>query len=328
MTDQAVVDAGPQVARHAPPNTFNLVREVRAYHGAKPIGPRAHGIHPSSLASLCPVKFAIYEAARDNLASEDPQIAGDAWALVSRILNEPVHGVAPGGRFKAELLMEFRAGDNIHTNTQYDLGVIGKLWGKWECPQCLSTTEAGWMPRAWWPGVTGAPVLHAAPCVRCRGQNLRHRVPWHYQEPAVFHGHYGIVGHYDGDVRIVRGEWEWRCLLEIKSINENGYFEKYGSLPRAEHVVQASVYAWLAGFSWIMFVYVDKNALHKWKEIVVPVDQDAIAEVVNKLEAVKMYRDSKQLPVHARLCEDIQCERARGCPVAAECWGRPPEKVF
>jgi len=184
------------------------------------------------------------------------------------------------------------------------------------------------MPRAWYPGRTGKPIIHAAPCVRCKGRNLREAIPWHYKEFSVRHAHYGIVGHYDGDVRVTRGDQTWRCLLEIKSINENGYLEKYCTLPKPENLMQASVYAWLAGFSWIMFIYVDKNALHKWREIIVPVDTEAVADAVGKLEAIKWYRENRQLPLAARVCEDIQCKRARGCPVVETCWGAAPERSF
>jgi hypothetical protein len=312
-----------QEARVPPPTSFNLNKEVVAYHNAKPVGPRTHGIHPSGLAMLCPVKFAIYEQEREKLATAHTQSAFE------EILGAEPHGASPGSRFRGQLLMEFRAGHDIHRNVQFDLGVIGKLWGRWLCPWCdAKTPEPGFMPRAWWPGSSGHPTIHAAPCVWCKGRNLRMDVPWVYIEPAVRNAHYGIIGHYDGDVRVVRGDAMWRCLLEIKSINENGFMEKYCTLPKPEHVVQASIYAWLAGFSWILFVYVCKNQLNKWKEIIVPVDVPAVTAVVDKLEAIKTFRETRKLPLHARTCEDIMCAQSRGCPVAETCWGRPVPRSF
>jgi hypothetical protein len=319
----------PTIARTPPPTSFKLLKEVKAYHATKPKGPRKHGAHPSSIPRLCPVKFAIYEQARDGLASDDPKVVAESYALVQKILNTPTHGANPGGRFKPELLMEFRAGTSIHVATQFDLGVIGKLWGKWRCPRCAYTTEAGWMPRAWYPGADGGrPMLDAAPCVNCKGRNKREDAAWLYVEPAVFNAHYGILGHYDGDVRVQRGNEVWRMLLEIKSINENGYLEKYGSLPSHDHIIQASIYAWLAGFAWIMFMYVDKNALSKQKEIIVPVDNQAIADATGKLEAIKAFRETKRLPLAARVCEDICCKTARGCPVVDKCWGTFPPTQY
>jgi len=318
----------PTTTRKAPPTKFRLTKAVRAYHNTKPIGPRRHGVHPSALPTLCPVKFTLYEWIRAAIASEDPTQAAQALALFEKVNNDPVHGVSPGGRFKGELLQEFRAGDSIHTNVQFDLGVTGRLWGRWRCPRCRWVSDEGWMPRALYPGKGGGQVLDAAPCVHCAGRNKREKIAWHYVEPGVFHGGYGIIGHHDGDLRITRGEDTWRILLEIKSINENGYMEKYGVLPQPEHVMQASVYAWLGGFSWICFIYVNKNQVHQWKEIIVPVDTESIAVVVAKLEAIKWGRENRQLPLAARVCEDVRCQRARGCPLVYQCWGETPPPNF
>jgi len=242
--------------------------------------------------------------------------------------DSPVHGVSPGGRFKGELLQEFRTGSDTHRNVQFDLGVTGRLWGKWRCPRCRWISPEGWMPRALYPAKGGGQVLDAAPCVKCSGRNVREGVSWLYVEPGVAHWGYGIVGNYDGDIRVTRGEHTWRLLLEIKSINEAGFLEKYGVLPKPEHVIQASVYAWLAGFSWIQFVYVCKNQVHRWKEIVVPVDAEAIADVVGRLEAIKWARENRELPLAARVCEDVRCQRARGCPLVYQCWGEKPPENF
>ncbi|GAF80502.1 unnamed protein product, partial [marine sediment metagenome] len=211
----------PPMSRVAPPRKFGLAKEVKAYHNTKPKGPRRFGVHPSSLPTLCPVKFILYEWIRLAIASDDLEQAEQALALFQKINDEPVHGVSPGGRFKGELLQEFRTGDDIHRNVQFDLGVIGRLWGKWRCPRCRWISPEGWMPRAWYPGKGGGQVLDAAPCVACAGRNKRDEVSWLYVEPSVTHWGYGIIGHHDGDLRITRGDQTWRLLLEIKSINEN-----------------------------------------------------------------------------------------------------------
>ena len=318
----------PAQSRTAPPTKFGLAKEVRAYYNTRPIGPRRFGVHPSALPTLCPVKFILYEWTRAAIASDDPKQAAQALDLFNRINNDPVHGVSPGGRFKGELLQEFRIGNDVHRNIQFDLGVTGRLWGKWRCPRCRWVSPEGWMPRARYPCVDGSQVLDAAPCVSCTGRNRREDAAWLYVEPSVTHWGYGIVGRHDGDLRITRGENTWRLLLEIKSINEAGYLEKYGVLPKPEHIIQASVYAWLAGFSWICFVYVNKNQVHQWKEIVVPVNTEAISDVVAKLEAVKWARANRQLPLAARVCEDVRCKRARGCPLVYQCWGEAPPENF
>ena len=69
----------------------------------------------------------------------------------------------------------------------------------------------------------------------------------------------------------------------------------------------------------------------KAKMLLVRTDDETFAkmqEVVAKLESIKWYRENNQLPTHARACEDIQCERARGCPVVERCWGRSPARSF
>jgi len=307
------------VQRTPPVTSFGLRKLVVNRLNALPATPRRPGFHPSELHRLCPVFYYFMEQARLGLASDNPRPHYEflAEALAAKRKDFPGH-----------LILEFEVGDAIHQMVQYHLGVNGVLWGVWMCPRCERRTKPGFMPRVTAPGMGGQPVFGPAPCVGCRGTNRRERHSWLYLEPRVYSEEWGIDGRCDGDLRVQRGDQVYRCALEIKSINDAGYSQKMGPLPKPEHVTQASSYAWIMGVDWLYFVYVNKNQVNRWKEIMVPPDQVAIAEAQRKIGAANHGAQLRRPPVEARICPDVRDQMARGCPAVEPCFGCKPPSSF
>jgi hypothetical protein len=182
------------------------------------------------------------------------------------------------------------------------------------------------MPRTYIPDCQDRFMLDAAPCIGCHGRNLRFDYGWRYIEPSVGEAararELGIAGHMDGDIRYQENGVEYRYVLEVKSINEAGFTGKRGLLPKPEHIGQASIYAWLKGIPHILFVYVNKNQVSQWKEIVVPIDMEPVRANFAKIQATLASRSTGQAPLNARICDSHMNVRARACPAVLRCFGK------
>lgn len=304
------------------PRALALNREVKAHMQMVRGKPRAHGFHPSEMPYLCPVLFYFVQEARNDLLSDDPKTVAEAFEFLGKVLDAKEHQFSPG------LKLEFRVGDAIHSEVQFRLGALGKLWGRWKCISCHAVTAQGWMPRVWEKDVNGGVVATPAPCVRCNGANRRDRMPWVYLEPKVENKRWGIVGHADGDLRVQVNGWWYRYILEIKSINRAGFEGKRGPLPKAEHITQASIYAWLMGVDYIQFIYVCKDQVQRWKEFIVPVDTAAVEMVKRKILAVRNATEQGKPPLEARVCPSVRDEMAKSCPAVERCFGCKPAASF
>jgi hypothetical protein len=304
------------------PLALGLNKLVKAHALLTKGTPRAHGFHPSELPKLCPTLYYFEEKAREDLCSDDPEKITAAFKFIQDCVN------AKRQQFSPEVQLEFRVGDSIHSEVQWRLGVLGYLWGRWKCVHCHAVTDPGWMPRMWVDDVNGQPILDAAPCVQCNGLNRRDKVPWVYLEPKVENAEWGVTGHCDGDLRVPSNGYWYRYILEVKSINSAGFEGKRGPLPQPDHVIQASIYGWLLGVDHIVFVYVCKDQVSKWKEFVVPVDRVAIADAQNRIAAVLKARETGEPPLKARACPDVQDERAKACPAVEKCFGKKPLANF
>ena len=302
--------------------------------------PRAAGYHPSELHRMCPVYKYFEESARVGLASDDPR---PHLEFLLRCLE------AKTKKFPGRLKLEFAVGDAIHQMVQFHLGVNGLLWGRWKCPACGRVTKYGQMPRVIVTGLEGQPVPVGAGCNACGGQNRREEFSWLYLEPKVISEELGVTGNCDGDLRVVRGDVIYECILEIKSINEYGWTEgkrppwtdialqegwtppadwvpPYPSkpLPKEEHVLQASVYAHFKKKPWLYFIYVNKNQVNRWKEIMVAPDPMAIEDAKRKIQACNVGLEAKKPPLSDRACPDPREVEAKECPAFEQCWGHKP----
>lgn len=339
------------------PMDLSLAKQARAYFTLLPERQRSHGYHPSEVSkeSWCPVLHWFVEEANDKMASTDPNLIREGYEFKKAVLKAK--------KFKnaGKLKQEFVYGDDIHRLVQYLLGVCGKLRGRWACAWCRAETrEVGWMPRTQVESVSGDPMFDAAPCMACHGRNLREDISWLYVEPSIgwtqLAAELGMDGHVDGDLWDYRdGQW-YRYVLEVKSINEWGFCEGKNPhwedlalgqgwhppqgwrpappnekrvLPKVDHVSQATIYAAAQGISHVCFVYVNKNQVSQWKEFVVPLDPEALAQARSRIQVVEEARMRRAgPPVHARVCADVRDETARECPASERCFGCKAPEAF
>ena len=148
-----------------------------------------------------------------------------------------LQGATPApSKYKASMkqLLTFEEGHRIHARWQSWFGDMGKLYGKWQCPEC---------------GVCFNEVSPSA-CVSCH-----HTGRFMYLEVPVFSKEHGISGHADGWLKGFGND----LLLEIKSVGEgtirwedpyflkehdNDFKKAWAALqqPFAVHIAQAQVY--------------------------------------------------------------------------------------
>jgi len=324
----------------APAVNLRLLRMVTGRLDALRESPRRAGYHPSELHRMCPVFHFFVDQARMGLASDDPRPHFEFLMAVQD---------AKTRKFPGRLRLEFEVGDAIHQMVQFHLGVVGVLYGRWRCPACGARTRYGQMPRMRVDGVGGRPVVVGAPCRACKGRNRRSKHQWEYLEPRVTSEEWGVEGRCDGDLRVQRGDTLYECALEIKSINEYGWGEGQKKhweemaiedgwtppvgwvrprparpLPQEDHVMQASTYAWLMGREWLYFIYVNKNQVSRWREIMVPPNAEAVRIAQEKMSACNRGQEQKRPPVEARICPDPREVTARACPAAERCFGQAP----
>lgn len=300
------------------PFSLGINKRVQTWLDLRRTKPRSDGFHPSEHNTLCPVLEHFKDEANQDLGSGEPEKIARAYAFRREVLEAK--------RFSGHLQMEFGVGDAIHEQVQFYMGALGYLWGVWACPSCGAKTPEGFMPRTYTPDVEGRPMMDAAPCRACMGRNLGFDNVWVYIEPTIGDTErsrvLGIDGHMDGDFRFWENDVQYRYVLEVKSINSAGFTGKRGVLPKPEHIGQASIYAWLKGIPAILFVYVNKDQVSQWKEIVVPVDISAIRTSYGKIQAMQQARNEGQAPLHARICDSHMNVRARTCPAVERCFGK------
>jgi len=279
--------------------------------------------HASEIRSLCPIKEYWHRAWLLALKK--------ARGKKRKALLEKVHACANAGRPKASLQAIFDTGTVIHKQVQYYYGVTGLLVGAWRCPVCgfvLRGKEPLQMPRVAVASATGYKIHDFDLCPECHVNNETWP-HWEYVEPFGVDKLENVAGSTDGFLDIL---FDGRCyngILEVKSINANGFDEKYGDpLPKPEHVFQASIYMHLFGRSWALIVYFNKNT-SQVKEFLVPKDPAAWDTAVGRSRAVTQGLKRGTPPSEDwRTCQRIKDPAARVCPAAFECWGEHPPENF
>jgi hypothetical protein len=91
---------------------------------------------------------------------------------------------------------------------------------------------------------------------------------------------YNIRGHADGIIEISGAEG----VLEIKSINQNGFFSLFA--PKPEHLVQLNVYMFCLGIPRGVLLYECKNS-QELKEFFVKQDEAILKPVLEKIRLVQ-----------------------------------------
>ena len=218
--------------------------------------------------------------------------------------------------FEAGLLRIFDVGSALHYWYQnFYFARMGILWGKWKCLRC-DHIYWGKSPKKG--------------CPTCGDKAI-----WDYQEvpvraslPGGFENQ--IVGHSDGIILIGK---LW-YLLEIKSINDNGF--TWQKKVKEAHEKQAQIYAELIrqGFvdfggaekieipriHKILIFYVNKNN-SKERQYLIDPDPSLARVELEKPHVVEVAIKNKELPSRREECVSMMRKPAKNCPMCSYCFG-------
>lgn len=203
-----------------------------------------------------------------------------------------------GGSIEPQLRRIFDNGTALHSwyQNRY-LGPMRVLYGSWKCKLCGKTTE-GFMP--------------AMPCDKCGGNG------WRYVETGVKHEELGIIGHYDGELRIN----DKRYLLEMKTTSA---FDRLSKKPSDAHIYQTQIYMWLSGIPFGLILYIDKFR-SRLKEHVFPFDPTIEDDVRKNIGLVEKAWKKRILP--AKECFTETAGKKRYCPFIETCFDPEIDKII
>jgi hypothetical protein len=209
------------------------------------------------------------------------------------------HEPAPS-KYKASMkqLLTFEEGHRIHARWQNWFYDMGKLYGKWRCPDCRFVFKA----------------LSPTSCKRCSYVGSLE-----YREVSVFSPEHGIAGHADGWLKGFGDD----LLLEIKSVGEgtirwedpqffrehdNDFKKAWAALqqPFAVHIAQAQVYVKLLEIEHadtktntpqeIVFIYESKPT-QEIKEFVIPKSDFGISNLFEDAKNIMLAIENQEPPL-------------------------------
>lgn len=241
---------------------------------------RAPGYHPSQMERFCP-----------------------RADVLGRVFPKPDYDpITP------ELQTTFDWGTAWHWLAQnHHYGPMGILWGTWRCASCAREVE-GFMPD---------------PCGECHGETYK-GVPldglggwWEYQEPALYNAEYDVIGKCDGILIPSKRPGGTRMLLEIKTINENGF--KRLRAPVSYHLFQISIYLWLAGVDKVWMAYYSKGPKQERPKVFRASRDDSVIEDVKG--RITMHRRALETgQLCGGVCRTDRDSMAIKCPWRTECF--------
>lgn len=282
----------------------------------------------SQLAKMCPVEAAfLIEAIHNDM-------------------EKTAFGYTQASQLPAHLTQIVDTGTVIHPQLQYYAGLVGYAKrGQWRCPSCgLRTSKGVPLPttRKKDPRYKNFFNTYPSPCPRCSGRNLGIFPPWIYCEPEVveqapgWKRQFRTVGHLDQVWDVPFDGFTVPLITDYKTINEQGFTEQYGHLPKEDHVVQINSYLSLANadpsflrqFGKIRFgciLYYDKNK-SRHKPFVVKHDPSIWEE---RKAAIDWAREGDWSEIAQwRVCANVRHKRARECFFVKKCWGKNPPVNF
>lgn len=196
-----------------------------------------------------------------------------------------------GGKHSPKLIRVFNNGSYVHTRIQWYLGEMGVLKGFWFCPQCATK---------YW----GLKKDH--PENKC----TREMEP-EYKEVPIQDDEIMMRGHADGIVVLEGQEY----LLEIKSINDNGF--KNLTEAMEHHRVQANLYMKNRGLKAVIFLYECKND-QNLKEYIVPFNPTLNVKYEQVMRSATEGMKSRVLP--ERVCKTQADAKKRWCEACELCF--------
>jgi hypothetical protein len=220
---------------------------------------------------------------------------------VTRIETTPV---------RMRLIMD--TGTWVHRQLQSYFADKGILYGHWRCIDC-----GKWYGEKAPKGVDirEAPIhpelfVQKPQNCECGSRNID------YIEPEFINREFLVIGHADGLIGF--GSDGPTELLEIKTINEDGFMKVANGKPLPAHVVQVNIYMWLTGLRRTRLLYYEKNKSYT-SEILIDYDPKKIEVYQALLKQIIDGVKSGNAPL-AGACSDPNDSRARKCAVRKKCF--------
>lgn len=201
----------------------------------------------------------------------------------------------------------------------------GFLLGMWKCRECDfvhgSTDGESWKNNR---GATEAHVLERIPKPeKCNtdieGYGRCLNTSFEYVEEILENRHMKLKGHPDGFL----SNRMYDHVLEIKTTNDFR-FKVAKTKPFKEHLIQANIYAWIAGKKRILLLYFNKNNGQFWTWDLA-IDNDIIKETIDKVkatwEAIEEFEAKGEISkLPERICQTPRDTRAKKCQLCKECF--------
>lgn len=215
---------------------------------------------------------------------------------------------------ETDLQLIFDHGTALHWGLQnLVLPKTGALLGKWKCLQCdkvhgTAETESSWLENI-------IPKPDRCDCGRDS---------FIYVEGQFVNHEYRIGGHPDGYLTLP-GQ-PGIGIFEAKSIGTRGFWE-VKDFPLLAHYIQVHAYFLLTGLTWARILYWDKagHGISALQEHHVELMPDIMAQIKSTLMELKVGLATGALP--ARICDTIDCPKAKKCNVKKQCFEAPNKLV-
>jgi len=218
-----------------------------------------------------------------------------------------------GKKFKeslpASLRLTFDTGHALHDwfRNEY-LREIGGLEGIWKCSLCGNLKEG---VDLWFSD---------CPC-----SVPTHKVKREYVEPSFQDKINGVTGSIDGILAEDTVTRRPRMILELKTINLEGFRKLTKPFPA--HVFQIQVYMWLSGIRHAVIVYISKGhtgAEPPFKEFTVEYEEGFLDETFISLDSVRSAKDRKDPLCAKKVCLSSSTPRGKNCPYRDICFKKAP----
>jgi hypothetical protein len=226
-------------------------------------------------------------------------------------------GVVRKGGFDGDTRWTMDLGTGIHWVLQnLTLGPVGEIVGEWKCTHCTHVIGS-------YPDKLVRMPKQGTPCPNCGeddGNLGGGGIQWEYVEMTVADDELLLSGHLDGLHPNGTDKWEFKSAAyhAMKRLKEEGVGAIYQG-----YKVQGEIYRRLSGRSRTRYMFVNKGDSglrslyplmeHRndalWEEI-----RTGILDLREALEGGKLPR---------RVCGSRTCSKAKGCPVASECFVLP-----
>ena len=207
------------------------------------------------------------------------------------------YGLGKDRKIKPDLRRVFDNGDHMHLRYTGYFENLNILYGAWECKNPLCKKIFGENEKL---GIQ-KPVIK---CDNCGCDEYK------YIEVTAGNDEYMISGHIDGILKL-GGEYS---VIDYKSMHAN----QFTSLnePMDKHIIQVEIYLWLLDLKTGFLLYENKDS-QKIKLFEVVYNEDLIAKILKRLEAIRDIVKNNKLPKRPFEKDSSQC---KVCDFNKICW--------